>query len=736
MKPLHLTLSCTAALLMAGCATSDNHSLQWMGLDPQPLPSQQADQNANEARTALESTADSQTTPQSETTPIGVTRSQIPYLSSNASSLSQAQGSLPEQSDDVINVTLPPQPVPAFVNSVFGEILEQPFALGPGVAERQELISLRSVVDMPASTLLPLIEQVLADYGLGVTYENGLYTIVEMDELRAQVPRFIRGRAFPDVPASLRPVVQFVELQAIDVGDLQQVLQDAFPDRNVLRITNNRRLNTLILNGLPEDVNAAMALVQQMDELRFAGTQVITLSIRNWDATELASAMSDILSVEGYMVGIGISAPRTLTLLPLEYTNQIMVFAASRPLADRATALAAQLDREAYNAEVRKPFVYQAQHTEASALANIISGVLGGGGDAALSNARQRAQTGQANASGEAEGETEGPAQVNFGANLTVDELGNRVIFVGTQSEYDNFLTLARQLDTPTPEVMIEVTIAEVTLTDDTNYSLDLILNTDNQPDFLADLRSNGSFSGTVSTGELRLSASAAANNNQVNVLSTPRIVTRSGTDASVQVGNDVPVLTSQRASNSAIGGSTDVLQSIQYRRTGVLLSVTPRVYSNNRIDLVINQETSNAATNTNAGISSPLISTRSLSSQLSLQDGQTAVLGGLIENRYTRGNSGIPMVKDIPIIGLPFRQETFNATRTMLVVLVTPYILDTRADRQFIVDTLVRSLNEGFGNQSNPNRTILGPREPMQIQPAGLDFPDNAEGVGEAPAS
>ena len=108
------------------------------------------------------------------------------------------------------------------------------------------------------------------------------------------------------------------------------------------------------------------------------------------------------------------------------------------------------------------------------------------------------------------------------------------------------------------------------------------------------------------------------------------------------------------------------------------------------------------------------------MNSQLSLQDGQTAVLGGLIENRFTRGNNGVPLLKDVPILGTPFRSENLNSTRTMLVVLVTPFVLDTRQDRQQVVDTLVRALNSGFENQTRRNGTLLPPHEPFQIRAAG----------------
>ena len=710
MNAHRISLACATALFAAGCATQGGPTRpEWL-----VLPDAASTQDTNETRNTTQQELDSGVIPE-QTVP-SVTRNTVPSLRNSGRNGDVSYQDTPQLPEASINVTLPPQPLPVFINTIFSDILEQPFSLGPNVAERQELISLRSVNDMAPATFLALIEQALQDYGLGVTYNDGLFRIVELSELRAQMPRFIRARAHANVPSDLRPVVQFVELQAIDAADMQQILQQAFPDRDVLTINNNRLLNTLTLSGLAEDVNAAMSIVQEMDELRFAGTQVVTVRVRNWDAAELAASMSQIMTLEGYMVGVGVTAPRTLTLLPLDFTNQVMIFAASRDLADRALALAVRLDREAFNGEVRSAHVYQAQNTEATALAEIIAGVMGATGAGGTGGAPEASSTEAS--SGEGGGNT------RF-ENITVDEQGNRVIYYGTQAQYDEFVSLARQLDTPVPEVMIEVTIAEVTLTDDSSYGLDAVFDSEIAPTFSTSLTSNGSFSGTVRTGQVTLNASATANNSQVNVLSTPRIVARSGTEATVQVGNDVPIITTQRAANSQSSGSTDVLQTVQYRSTGVLLSVTPRVYSGNRIDLEISQETSAAEANNNSAISSPLISTRSMNSQLSLQDGPTAVLGGLIENRFTRGNSGIPLLKDVPILGTPFRSETLNATRTMLVVLVTPFVLDTRNDRQQVVDTLVRALNDNFHNQTRANGTLLPPSEPFQIRAAGGEAAD-----------
>ena len=719
MNALRISMLCASALFTVSCATQSGPVRpEWLVLPGSTVSPEASDSQASDERLDEPSASRDQAAP-------SITRNTVPSIRDRRTDPQGRYLDQPELPDTPVNVTLPPQPVPAFINTVFGEILQQPFNLGPNVPERTELISLRTVNDMEPDAFLALVEQALQDYGLGVTYSEGLFRIVELAELRSQIPQFIRARAHENVPSDLRPVVQFVELTAIDAADMHQILTQAFPDRNVLTINNNRLYNTLTLSGLAPDVNAAMAIVQQMDELRFAGTQVVTLGVRNWDVDELANSMSQILTLEGYMVGVGVSTPRSLTLLPLEFTNQIMIFASTRELADHALALAVRLDREAFNAEVRTPHVYQVQNTEATILAEVISNVMNASGASSTGGSRAGSQSGQTASntnpaeSGQADVREAGFQSQSFG-NITVDEQGNRVIFFGTQSEYDQFENLARQLDTPVPEVMIEVTIAEVTLTDESSYGLDAVFNSEVAPAFSTQLTSNGSFSGTLQTGQVTLNASASASNNQINVLSTPRIVARSGAEATVQVGTDVPIITSQRAANSQSGGNTDVLQTVQYRSTGVLLSVTPRVYSGNRIDLEISQETSAAEANSNSSITSPLISTRTLNSQLSLQDGQTAVLGGLIENRFTRGNNGIPLLKDVPLLGTPFRSETLNATRTMLVVLVTPFVLDTRSDRQQVVDTLVRALNSSFENQTRANGTLLPPNEPFRIRAAG----------------
>lgn len=584
----------------------------------------------------------------------------------------------PEFQGEAINATLPSQPLPEFINTVLGDILELPFALGPGVAERRDMVALRSVRDMPEEDFYRLFETAISDYGLALVYEQGLVQVVERSDLQQSRPEIIISRARPSVPSDLRPVLQFVRLDAIDAAEMEVFLRESFPGDEIT-ISARRGLNALVLNGLSDVVDLAVELIAEMDRPRFAGAQAARISPENWEVAQLATTLSEILSLEGYQVSVGTRSPRPIALLPVGFTNQLLVFADTPQLMNRVIAVARELEDAAAVSDERTPHVYQVLNSNAQSLADVARAVLG--------EARQ--PTGGA---GQAE---------SLSSRIAVDASGNRLIFSGTVAEFDQLRSLFAQLDSPVPEVLVEVAIAEVTLSDSTRFGLEFLLNT-----FGGDLElrtagglglENGGLSAVLTNGQVDISAAARATNSQINVLSTPRIVARSGSSASVQVGTDVPIITSQRAANTQQGGSSDILQSIQYRSTGVLLTVEPTVFSNNRIDLSITQEVSSALENPNQSIASPIISNRSLTSELTLQDGQTAILGGLMERRVNEGQTGVPILSDVPGFGSLFRTQSVSADQTVLLVLVTPYILVDRDDRQGVVEALGGELRRAF---------------------------------------
>ena len=157
-----------------------------------------------------------------------------------------------------------------------------------------------------------------------------------------------------------------------------------------------------------------------------------------------------------------------------------------------------------------------------------------------------------------------------------------------------------------------------------------------------------------------------------------------SGKAASIQIGTQVPIITTQQtAPDGTIGGNSTLLQDVQYRNTGVVLTINPTINSNRRVELEIQQEVSEAQVNNISEVQSPLILTRSINTTLSLDDGQTALLGGLISENFSDSENGIPILKDIPIIGNAFKTTSRGRNRTELIVLMTPYIIESAETAQ-----------------------------------------------------
>ena len=671
------TSAMAAVAMLAGCASLEEGGLYQARLNTLRLP---------DSETVSQETPPAETENQISFGNTDVEAWRVPPLPGQASTPDDALTERPRLQGPPINVTLPAQTVPSFVNTVLGDVLELPYALGPGVAERTDVVTLRSVRDMDPETFYQLFEAAISEYGLALTYRDGLIQAVERADLMTETPQFVRSRARSSAPASLRPVAQFVQLEAIDAAEMEAILRISFPERQQLGIQVRRDISALTLSGLSDDVDSALAIIHQMDDLRFSGAEAVTLSPNHWDAQALASAVRDILMIEGYQISLGAGSTRPITLLPVAYTNQILIFADSAASMRHVVETARRLDSAAQTTEERTPHVYQVRARAAQALADIASGVLG-----------EQARSSQDGAPAPPPG------------RLTVDEMGNRIIFNGTQSEFRPLERLFRTLDTAAPEVLIEVTIAEVTLSEDERFGLEFLLNT-----FGGNLElrttdglglESGGLSAVLRSGDVDLTAAARTSHSHINILSTPRIVTRSGSSASVQVGTDVPIITSQRAATTQQTGSTDILQTIQFRSTGVLLNVEPTVYSNDRIDLVISQEVSAALANPNQAIASPIISNRSLTSELTLQDGQTAVLGGLMERRINRGSTGVPGLENVPLLGMLFGTESVDSDQTVLLVMVTPYILRNREDRQRIVELYGDEANRAF---ATPVRTAI----------------------------
>lgn len=654
-----------------------------------------------------------------------------------ATSVSQRQPATAEQIAALVPVgavdaSLTPQPIPQFVATVFGGLLRLPYSVGPDVAGRTDLISGGTGGTLEGRDLFRLTQAALHQYGIEV-YIDGGAVVVGSNPTSTVVTEVSRGRTTG--PGGR--VVQLFPVRTIEANAIQALLSDLYPELSGARITLDQLSNTLIISGQSRDVAAVTQALRQLDQPRFSGSQVLRIEPIYWAADALANSLEQVLVAEGFVVSRQAAARRSIVILPFQNANQVLVFTDDAEVLERVRYWVQQLDQPAALGDRLTTFVYQVRNTDAQSL-----GQLAAGQNPAASTAQPpvgvpgtQPAIEQATAA-----QGQGPSG-QFGAGrLIVDAGRNRILFTGTASDYAQLYSLLEQLDTPAPQVVVEVIIAEVTLTDDTRIGVEL---------FGTETRGDGVLSGGTQGGlgigadgatltfigpDLRAVFNAFASNSRVNILSRPRLVTRSGGQARIQVGTDVPIITSQRASGvQAAPGTTDILQSVQYRQTGVILDIEPVVYGD-RVDVTISQEISEVGDPPNTAIASPTILNRSLTTQIELGDGWTGVIGGLISNSFSKGNTGIPFLKDIPVIGSAFQTNTVSGTRTELLVLVTPTIVRNNDEMSDLVDRYSADMNSAFRTGRGYSYTLT-PFSFRGIPGIGFDLPraDFGNRPGEA---
>ncbi len=186
-----------------------------------------------------------------------------------------------------------------------------------------------------------------------------------------------------------------------------------------------------------------------------------------------------------------------------------------------------------------------------------------------------------------------------------------------------------------------------------------------------------GGFSYTLnSAGQTRAVLNAFYDSNQAVIRSSPKIMVKSGETARIEVGNEIPVLTSTRQGDTQTDGDTDVLQQFQFRKTGVDLSVEPIVQASGLVDIKINQTLSETQDSGSGDTFLPTILNRSVETSLTLRDGGSVVLGGLISRTSSQGEQGVPWLGKLPLIGQFFRVDSRNNSTTELFVMVVPYVV------------------------------------------------------------
>ncbi|TXH18855.1 MAG: hypothetical protein E6R00_02675 [Gammaproteobacteria bacterium] len=472
MKSFRSSLMVAGIVALAGGCTTQPLRVP----DPLPLP---ADHARSESQAIMESGEDQR--------PVGLQRGSTPQVPGAPPAVSVAglngEG-LPPLKGGAVNVNIEGMPVPAFINEFFGTILGTGFQMEAQVSRMTDVVTLRTPGPQSPQNFYRLATQILRSYGVATEYSSGLVFFRRAtDTAGAPVPLIVSGRALPDVPISHRPVFQLVELQSVRVNDVTNLLRQAFKTDS-LTIQDDINRNAVILSGKPEIVRQALEAIRVFDRPLMRGRSSARLEPAFVSSDELAKRLVEVLSAEGYGASLYASAggtPSTAVLvLPLNAANTVLVFAADRAVLEHAVEWARGIDRPNPIAGSDGLFYYMVKNTQAREIADTITGVRS---QSSTRNASRDSidgsRVGNAAPPPQPMGDGQGGQRQAAGdggdlskGRLSVDEPRNALIYQGTATDWARILQLVQQMDRAPRQVMIEVTVAEVTLTDNQEFGV------------------------------------------------------------------------------------------------------------------------------------------------------------------------------------------------------------------------------------------------------------------------
>jgi general secretion pathway protein D len=598
---------------------------------------------------------------------------------------------LPELSDEMISrLAFNNMPVPVYINEVFGNQLGLNFIIESSLKNSTDLVTMRLNEEMSQKNLYELATQTLTSYGVTTSIKNNAVLFAFSENAGNETPLLISGRTLPEVPSTSRPIFYIYPLKAVTTSMIRSWLGQMFPQKE-LEIKEDPHSNALIFVGPNRVVEQAIAATQLLDKPAMDGmySKIIRPSLSS--VVDLATNLESVLKAEGYAVRQreGISAIR---LLPLESINQLVIFAKSESVLSHIIDWAKTLETEQHNKVEQGLFTYPVQSTQAIHIVEILNslGVANYQSSNSNKNSTNTAGDPVTNASPNSRNRSS-----DAKGRYAVDKQLNTILYSGSGKDWLQVLPVIKNLDKPAPSVMVEVILAEVTLNDTENSGIEWLANSTLGRFALnfSTMGGSGLASSLFSTsldnaGQTRAVLNAFYKNEKANIRSRPRIMVKSGGEASIDVGNEIPVVTS--TSQNTTSGDTPVIQTVSYRKTGVLLSVKPTVHASGFVDIEIEQELSEASSTT--GSSNPTILNRKISTTVTLRDGGSVLLGGLISSSTSAGNQGVPFLGKLPLVGKLFRTDSDSQDRTELMVMIIPYILNSPDEAEQLTDELQKA--------------------------------------------
>lgn len=547
--------------------------------------------------------------------------------------------------------------------TVLGKILGMNYLIDPSVAGK---VTIQTTNPISKNALIDVFEAVLKTTNAVIIEENGLYKVVPSSgQGTGSNPNFTTGE-------SNRPgqQTQIVSLENMTASEMGNILQMVSPSSSILFVDDVR--NIMVVSGNRREISSLRETIKLFDVDWMRGMSVAIFPVRTANAEAIAEELDTIFGTKDGPL------KDNVRFLPNRRLKSILVMSKHPKHIRRAEQWITKLDTFAGSSE-QQMYVYRVQNRTAGELAKILQSVLGVSVDSVSSGS---------NADGVAPGLTPinltsgGASQTGTDKSIRVvpDDPNSTLLILSTPAEYKRVYRILQELDAVPIQVMLETVIAEVQLNDELKFGVQW---------FLEKGASSGTFSNAVSgavassfpgfsyvldASNIRVVLNALSSVTNVNVISSPSLMVLDNKTATLQVGDQVPVATqSSQASNDP---NAPIINQIEFKDTGIILAVTPRVNDAGRVVLKINQEVSDVIQTTSSGIDSPTIQQRKIDTTVVINDGESFALGGLIQERKNLTQGKIPLLGDIPLIGNVFKNKTDTIRRTELIIFIRPSVV------------------------------------------------------------
>lgn len=606
------------------------------------------------------------------------------------------------------------------IQAVLGDILHLNYLVDPSI---QGKLTLNTNGTVSSADVYGILESVLQLNNLSIVRDGKLYKVVRDPNAPKDVIGF-------EAAGENSPMIEIIPMQFVQAGAVLNVLKNFVgPQAGIVNDTTNRYL---IVSDRAANIAKIKEMLKTLDVDYLQKVRIRVVQIQKGDAVEMAKEMDALFKTSGLFNWPGTDGNKVF-FMPVVRMNALLVAGANEPILDAAEMWIKKLDDEPKDGVGAGIHVYPIANSNALHVANILRQLYGGSPVASAtpvtSNPNAPTQTINRGATPVAGAATTASGTGLSGAvQIIPDEATNTLVIKANQQDYLQIKKVIERIDTIPRQVMIQVMVAEITLTDKLQYGVEWWLKNQKfgyrgknwaaqagldtgltAPAVTANPLTGAPASGVSSgfnysifngVGDVVGLLNLLASDTNVNVLSAPHVLASDGKTAKIEVGGEVPVITQTLSTPTSTTGTLTTSNSVQYRPTGILLEVKPNINASGLVTLNLSQEVSRVDSQpaSAGGASYPSFTKRKVMTDVTLEEGKTLVVAGLIQDRADRGETGLPGLKDIPLLGGLFGATTKTSEKTELLVAVTPYIIRNKVEGEKMTSDLEETMQKLTG--------------------------------------